>query len=104
MISSIVSIIDELKAERTAGDEMATDLIARIDAHIRDLETLKAWVQDSATARAMAITGMLGGEPEAPEALNEATGTAQELAAIDAVTDPKYINKQADHQAEEPVA
>lgn len=67
MITNILSIIGELKAERTAGDEMAAQLIERIDAHIRDLETLKAWVRDSATARAMAITGMLGGEPAAPE-------------------------------------
>lgn len=74
MITNIISIINELKAERTAGDEMAADLLERIDAHIRnmqahvaDLETLKTWVKDCATARAMAITGMLGGEPAAPE-------------------------------------
>lgn len=73
MITNILSIIGELKAERAAGDEMAADLIERIDAHIRhmqahvtDLETLKSWVKDSATARSMAITGMLGGEPETP--------------------------------------
>lgn len=63
MIMGIVSVIEELKAERVAGDEMARQMIERIDAHIRDLEVLKAWVKDSATARSMALSGMLGGEP-----------------------------------------
>lgn len=74
MVSNLVNLIIELKAERAAGNDMAADLIERIDAHIRhmqahvtDLETLKIWINDSATARAMAITGMLGGEPEAPQ-------------------------------------
>lgn len=66
MITNIISIIDELKAERAAGNDMATQLVERIDAHVRDLELLKAWVLDSAKARDMAIGGMLGGEPEAP--------------------------------------
>lgn len=69
MITNIISIIDELRAERAAGNEMAEQLIERIDAHVRDLETLKAWIRDSAKARAMAIGGMLGGEPDAPQIL-----------------------------------
>jgi hypothetical protein len=59
---NLVSIINELRAERAAGDDMAQQLVARIDAHIRDLELTKAWIIDSATARAMTIDGMLGGE------------------------------------------
>lgn len=67
MITNIVSIINELQAERAAGDEMAADLVARIDAHITDLQTLRAWVIDSASVRSQAIAAMLGGEPEAPQ-------------------------------------
>jgi hypothetical protein len=67
MITNIVSMIAELKAEKAAGNDMAEQLVARIDAHIRDLETLKAWVLDSAKARDMALGSMLGHEPEAPQ-------------------------------------
>jgi hypothetical protein len=62
MITNIVSMINELRAERDAGDDMARQLVERIDAHIRDLEVLKAWVLDSGRARSMALAGMLGGE------------------------------------------
>lgn len=65
---NILHIVQELRAEKAAGNDMAEQLIERIDAHIRDLETLKAWVKDSATARDMALGGMLGMEPEAPQA------------------------------------
>lgn len=64
---NILHIVNELKAEKAAGNNMAEQLIERIDAHIRDLETLKAWVKDSATARDMALGSMLGTEPEAPQ-------------------------------------
>jgi hypothetical protein len=64
---NIVTIVNELRAEKAAGNDMAQQLTERIDAHIRDLETLKAWVKDSATARDMALGGMLGIEPEAPQ-------------------------------------
>ena len=67
MITNIISIIDELKAERTAGDEMAADLVERIDLHIRDLQTLRAWVIDSAAVRSQAIAAMLGGDQETPQ-------------------------------------
>ena len=65
---NIITIVQELRAEKAAGNDMATQLTERIDAHIRDLETLKAWVLDSAKARDMALGGMLGMEPEAPAA------------------------------------
>ena len=66
MITNIVSMIAELKAEKAAGNDMAAQLVARIDAHIRDLETLKAWVLDSAKARDMTLGGMLGMEQAEP--------------------------------------
>ena len=50
-----------LLTERDAGNEAASEFVARIDAHIRDLETLKAWVLDSAKVRAEAIDTLIGG-------------------------------------------
>jgi hypothetical protein len=64
VITNIVSIINELKAEKAAGNDMAAQMVERIDAHIRDLETLKAWVMDAAQARDMALGSMLGHEPD----------------------------------------
>jgi len=61
---NMVSIVKELRAEKAAGNDMAAQMVERIDAHIRDLETLKAWVLDSAKARDMALGGMLGMEPD----------------------------------------
>ena len=63
----LTNILNELKTEQAAGNKMAEELVERIDAHIRDLETLKAWIKDSATARDMALGSMLGMEPEAPQ-------------------------------------
>lgn len=60
---NIVTIVNELRAEKAAGNDMAAQLVERIDAHIRDLETLKAWVWDAAKARDMALGSMLGHEP-----------------------------------------
>ena len=64
---NILTIVNELKAEKAAGNDMAQQLTERIDAHIRDLETLKAWVKDCAKARDMALGSMLGVEPEAAQ-------------------------------------
>ena len=64
---NILAIVNELRAEKAAGNDMADQLVARIEAHIRDLETLKAWVKDSAKARDMALGSMLGHEPESPK-------------------------------------
>jgi len=61
---NMLSIVKELRAEKAAGNDMAAQMLERIDAHIRDLETLKAWIRDSATARDMALGGMLGLEPD----------------------------------------
>jgi hypothetical protein len=61
---NIIAIANELRAEKAAGNDMAAHFIERIDAHIRDLETLKAWVRDSATARDMALGSMLGVEQD----------------------------------------
>jgi hypothetical protein len=58
---NLVSIMKELQAEQAAGNQMTTELVSRIDAHIRDLELLKAWIDDNGTARYMAIEGLLNG-------------------------------------------
>ena len=63
---NLLNIVNELKAELAAGDEMADQLVARVDAHIRDLEVLKAWIRDAAKARSMTIGGMLGAEASLP--------------------------------------
>lgn len=68
-----------LVTERDAGNDAASDFVARIDAHIRDLETLKAWVMDSAKVRAEAIDALIGGgvPPEAPKpAMRDRTADA----------------------------
>lgn len=65
----LTSLVSALAAEKVEGNEFAADVAARIDAHIRDLETLKAWVMDSAKVRAEAIDALIGGgvPPEAPK-------------------------------------
>ena len=63
---NLLNIVNELKAELAAGNQMADELCDRIDAHIRDLELQKAWIRDAARARAMALDGMLGGNAPAP--------------------------------------
>jgi hypothetical protein len=78
---NLFAILNELKAEQAAGNEQAAQLVERIDAHIRDLETLKAWVIDSATARSMALGGMLGGEAPAPVAAAVAPAEPRDEAA-----------------------
>lgn len=57
-------IVKALQDERVSGEAMTAELIERIDIHIRDLQTLKAWVKDSGYVRALAIEGLLNGEPE----------------------------------------
>lgn len=61
---NMISIVKELRAEKAAGNDMAAQMVERIDAHIRDLETLKAWIRDAAQARDMALGSMLGLEPD----------------------------------------
>lgn len=56
----ITTIIAALTAEKREGNDFSAELIERIDAHIRDLETLKAWVRDSARLRAEAIDSLVG--------------------------------------------
>ncbi len=58
---NLASIMKELQAEQASGSQMTAELVSRIDAHIRDLELLKAWIRDSGTARSMAIEGLLNG-------------------------------------------
>ena len=75
----ITTIVQALAAERTEGNDHAEQLVARIDSHIRDLETLKAWIMDSARLRAEAIDSLIGDSvpPEAPKpAIRDRTADA----------------------------
>lgn len=75
----LTSLVSALAAEKTEGDEFAREMAARLDAHIRDLQTLRAWVMDSAKVRAEAIDALIGGgvPPEAPKpALRDRTADA----------------------------
>lgn len=77
----ITAIIQELKNEQDAGNDLAEQLIARIDAHVRDLEILKAWVRDAAAARSMAFDAMLGVEAPQPAEAAGAPSAPQDEAA-----------------------
>lgn len=77
----ITTIINELKAEKAAGDMLAQQLIERVDAHIRDLEVLRAWIADSFLARSTAIDGMLGVNAAAPVEAAGAPSPPQDEAA-----------------------
>lgn len=59
---NLITIVKELQAEKAVGEQMTSELVGRIDAHIRDLELLKAWIIDAGKARAMALDGLLNGE------------------------------------------
>ena len=54
-----------LKGEQNEGNLHAEQLVERINAHIRDLETLKAWVMDAAKARSMSIETLMNGDGDA---------------------------------------
>jgi len=71
----IDTIVAALAAEKSLGTEHAEQLIARLDSHIRDLETLKAWVRDSAKLRAEALDSLIGGEPSKPAEMPVAAET-----------------------------
>lgn len=77
----ITTIISELQAEKAAGDALAQQLIDRVDAHIRDLEVLKAWIADSFLARSTAIDGMLGVDTPKPAEAAVAPSLPQDEAA-----------------------
>ena len=62
----ITNILAALATEKAEGNETADQLVARLDAHIRDLETLKAWVIDSAKVRASSLDALIGGDIPAP--------------------------------------
>lgn len=64
---NILDMAAILRAEKEAGITMEAEMIERIDAHIRDLQLFRAWVKDSMEPRHMALGGMLGVEPEAPQ-------------------------------------
>lgn len=61
----LTTLAAALTIEKREGDHQAEQFIARIDSHIRDLETLKAWVKDSARLRSEALDSLLGNEPAA---------------------------------------
>jgi len=65
MLTRFAAVLAE---EQREGNLQAEEFIARIDSHIRDLETLKAWVIDSARVRSNAIGNIIGDEAPAPAA------------------------------------
>ena len=62
----ITNILAALATEKAEGNENADEFVARLEAHIRDLETLKAWVKDSAKVRASNLDALIGGDIPAP--------------------------------------
>lgn len=54
-----------LKGEQNEGNIHSSQLVERIDAHIRDLETLKAWVLDTAKARSLSLETLMNGDGDA---------------------------------------
>jgi hypothetical protein len=68
MINNITTFITKLftkvKAEKDAGNQMAEQLVERLDAHIRDLETTKVWIRDRAKIRDTELADILGDEPK----------------------------------------
>lgn len=62
----ITNILAALATEKAEGNENADEFVARLEAHIRDLETLKAWVKDSAKVRASNLDTLIGGDIPAP--------------------------------------
>ncbi len=77
-----------LAAEQREGNLQAEEFVARLDAHIRDLETLKAWVLDSARLRSQAIGSLIGDEAPAAEVAPEAPAT-DPLLGVDPVETDK---------------
>lgn len=61
----LTTIIAALAAEKVEGENHAAQLCARIDSHIRDLETLKAWIKDSARERFQSLDSIIGEEDRA---------------------------------------
>lgn len=78
----IIDIVSILKGERIAGDDMAAQMIERVDAHIRDLELFKAWIKDSAAARAAAICAILGEDNTATDTQADLPTVARDAPAI----------------------
>ena len=62
------TIISALRTEQTEGNTHADQIVERIDAHIRDLETLKLWILDGAKVRSQAIDGLINGPTDAADA------------------------------------
>ena len=74
----LTNIVNELMAEQTAGNELAEQIAARVDKHIRDLETFKAWVKDRAAERSRAFDRLLGVDAPQMPAVTEAKDEAAE--------------------------
>lgn len=64
---NIFDMANILRAERGAGITLESEIVARIDTHIRDLQLFRAWVIDSMEPRHMALGSMLGSESEPPQ-------------------------------------
>lgn len=59
------TILDAIRGEQNEGNLHADQLVERINAHIRDLETLKAWVLDAAKARSLSLESLINGDADA---------------------------------------
>lgn len=62
----IENLITALKNEQVEGTSNAREMVERLDRHIRDLQTFREWILDSAAVRAAAIDGLIGAPPDAP--------------------------------------
>lgn len=88
----LTNILNELKTEQAAGNKMAEELVERIDAHIRDLETLKLWVIDRGAARWMSLELLLNGEESGEsEPLADDVGSARHI-SIEKETKPNVTD------------
>lgn len=68
---NLISIVKELEAEKAQIETTTAELVERIDAHIQDFLTLRAWIVDFGKARVMTVDGILNGaqppaQPELP--------------------------------------
>lgn len=56
-----------LRKEQADGDQHGQEIVERIDAHIRDLEIMRAWVLDSFKVRCDTLDRIINGDAPAPK-------------------------------------
>lgn len=72
-------VIDQLEKLKHTALQNAVEQCERIDAHIRDLDTTKAWINDTTEIFVGTIERMISGPvaPQAPLARSDAAHAAQ---------------------------